>query len=89
MQRASRWGNPATLGAFRAEGHPRFARKDQLCGLVAFDIIFLVLFIADQETKVGADSLPSMKVAPQLSLEAADPSLKLVSGRSPYMRTER
>jgi hypothetical protein len=55
---------------------------------VAFDIIFLVLFIADQETKVGADRLSSMKVAPQLSLEA-DPSLKLVFERSPYMRTER
>jgi hypothetical protein len=51
-------------------------------------IIFLVLFMADRETKVGVDRLSRMKVAPQSSLEA-DPNLKLVSERSPYMRTER
>ena len=50
--------------------------------------IFLVLFMADRETKVGVDRLSKMKVAPQSSLEA-DPNLKLVSERSPYMRTER
>jgi len=51
-------------------------------------IIFLVLFMADRETKVGVDRLSRMKVAPQSSLED-DPNLKLVSERSPYMRTER
>jgi hypothetical protein len=49
-------------------------------------LIFLVLFIADRQTNAGVGS--RMKVAPQSSLEA-DPNLKLVSERSPYMRTER
>ncbi len=51
-------------------------------------IIVLVLFIADRETKVGVDRLSRMHLPPQSVLEA-DPNLKLVSERSPYMRTER
>ena len=51
-------------------------------------LIFLVLFIADRQTNAGVDRLSRMKVAPQSSLEA-DPNLKLVSERSPYMGTER
>jgi hypothetical protein len=47
-----------------------------------------VLFIADRETKVGEDRLSRMNLPPQSVLEA-DPNLKLVSERSPYMRTER
>jgi hypothetical protein len=51
-------------------------------------IIFLVLFMADRETKVGMDRLSRANLPPQSVLEA-DPNLKLVSERSPYMRTER
>jgi hypothetical protein len=36
----------------------------------------------------GVDRLSRMKLPPQSALEA-DPNLKLVSERSPYMRTER
>jgi hypothetical protein len=48
--------------------------------------IFLVLFVGDWQMKLGEDRLS--KTAPQSVLEA-DPNLKLVSERSPYMRTER
>jgi hypothetical protein len=51
-------------------------------------IIFLALFMADRETKVAVDRLSRMNLPPQSVLEA-DPNLKLVSERSPYMRTER
>jgi len=53
-------------------------------------LLFLVLFIADRQMKAraGEDRLSRMKVLPQSALEA-DPNLKLVSERSPYMRTER
>jgi hypothetical protein len=51
-------------------------------------IIFLVLFMADRETKVGMDRLSRTNLPPQSVLEA-DLNLKLVSERSPYMRTER
>jgi hypothetical protein len=51
-------------------------------------LMFLVLFIADRQTNAGVDRLSRMKVQPQSALEA-DPNLKLVSERSPYMRTER
>jgi hypothetical protein len=49
---------------------------------------FFVLFIADQQMNAGVDRLPTMKLPPQSALDA-DPNLKLVSERSPYMRTER
>lgn len=47
--------------------------------------IFLVLFIKDWEIKSGVARLSKMN---QSSLEA-DPNLRLVSERSPYMRDER
>jgi len=47
-----------------------------------------VLFIADQQTNAGVDRLSTMKLPSQFALDA-DPHLKLVSERSPYMRTER
>ncbi len=49
-------------------------------------LAFLVLFIADRQMNAGVDRLSRMK--PQSALDA-DPDLKLVSERSPYMRTER
>jgi len=51
-------------------------------------LAFLVLFIADQQKNAGVDRLSTMKLPPQSALDA-DPNLKLVSERSPYMRTER
>jgi hypothetical protein len=51
-------------------------------------LIFLGLFIADRQTKSGVDRLSRMQISPQSAL-GADPNLKLVSERSPYMRTER
>jgi hypothetical protein len=50
--------------------------------------ITLVLFIADHEIKAGVERLSEMRVSPQPTLDA-DPNLKLVSERSPYMRNER
>jgi hypothetical protein len=47
-----------------------------------------VLFIKDGEFKAGVDRLSRTKISPQSELDA-DPDLKLVSERSPYMRTER
>jgi len=44
-----------------------------------------VLYIKDQEIKTGVARLSKMN---QSALEA-DPDLKLVSERSPYMRDER
>jgi len=54
----------------------------------AGSLIFLVLFIADRQTKMGEDRLSRMKIPPQSALQA-DPNLKLVIERSPYMRSER
>ena len=51
-------------------------------------LVFLVLFIKDWEIKKGVDRLSRMDVSPKSALDA-DPNLKLVSERSPYMRTER
>jgi hypothetical protein len=48
--------------------------------------IFLVLFVGDWQMKLSEEGVS--KTAPQSVLEA-DPNLKLVSERSPYMRTER
>jgi hypothetical protein len=58
--------------------------------LLAFlgSLAFLVLFIADRQMNAGVDRLSRMKIPPQSALDA-DPDLKLVSERSPYMRTER
>ena len=49
-------------------------------------LAFLVLIIADYEMDAGVDRLSKMKL---LSTLDADPNLKLISERSPYMRTER
>jgi hypothetical protein len=48
----------------------------------------LVLIIADYEMDAGVDRLSKMKLSPQSTLDA-DPNLKLISERSPYMRNER
>jgi hypothetical protein len=51
-------------------------------------LIFLALFIKDWQIKAGIDRLSKVSLKPQSALEG-DPGLKLVSERSPYMRTER
>jgi hypothetical protein len=51
-------------------------------------LVFLVLFIADRQMNAGVDRLSTVKIPPQSALDA-DPALKLVTERSPYMRTER
>jgi len=51
-------------------------------------LIFLVLFIADRQRRADVDKLSEEQLPPRSSLEA-DPNLKLVTERSPYMRTER
>jgi hypothetical protein len=51
-------------------------------------LAFLVLIIADYEMDAGVDRLSKMKLTPQSTLDA-DPNLKLISERSPYLRTER
>ena len=51
-------------------------------------LIFLVLFIADREMNAAVDRLSKVRIPPQSVLDA-DPDLKLVTERSPYMRTER
>ena len=53
-----------------------------------FFITTLVLFIEDYQIKAGVERLSEMRVSPQSALDA-DPDLKLVSERSPYMRDER
>ena len=47
-----------------------------------------MLFLADQQMNAGVDRLSKIKFTPHATLEA-DPNLKLVSERSPYMGTER
>jgi hypothetical protein len=49
-------------------------------------LAFSVLIIADYEMDAGVDRLSEMKLRSTLD---ADPNLKLISERSPYMRTER
>jgi hypothetical protein len=51
-------------------------------------LAFLVLVIADYEMNADVERLSKMKLPPQSALDA-DPNLKLISERSPYMRTER
>ena len=51
-------------------------------------LAFLVLFIADREMNAGVNRLSRMKLPDHSALDA-DPNLKLVSERGPYMRTER
>lgn len=56
--------------------------------LSAVFFITLVLFIQDAEIKAGVERLSELSIAPQPTFDA-DPNLKLVSERSPYMRDER
>ena len=51
-------------------------------------LAFFVLFIADQQMNASVDRLSTMKLPSQSALDGA-PDLKLVSERSPNMRTER
>jgi hypothetical protein len=48
----------------------------------------LVLYLADREMNAGVDRLSELKNLHGYALDA-DPDLKLVSKRSPYMRDER
>jgi hypothetical protein len=56
--------------------------------LCAAFFITLALFIQDAEIKAGVERLSEMRLSPQPTFDA-DPNLKLVSERSPYMRDER
>jgi hypothetical protein len=58
-----------------------------LLAILAFvgSLLFLVLFVKDWEIRAGVNRLSKMN---QSAVEA-DPNLRLVSERSPYMRTER
>ena len=56
--------------------------------LCAGFFITLVLFIEDYEINAGVERLSEMRVLPQPTRDA-EPNLKLVSERSPYMRNER
>ena len=49
---------------------------------------YSILFIADRERKAADDRLSEYKFSDHSALDA-DPNLKLVTARSPYMRTER
>jgi hypothetical protein len=53
-----------------------------------FFITALVLFIEDYQITAGVERLSEMRVTPDSPL-SADPSLRLVSEHSPYMRDER
>ena len=59
-------------------------------GVLAFggSLLFLMLFIKDWETKMDAQKLSRTKLPHHSDLDV-DPNLKLVSERSPYMRSER
>jgi hypothetical protein len=47
-----------------------------------------ILFLVDREISAGVDRLSEARLAPGQALDA-DPELKLVTARSPYMRDER
>jgi hypothetical protein len=47
-----------------------------------------LMLIHDREITAGVEGLAKMRLAHAPALDA-DPNLKLVSERSPYMRTER
>jgi hypothetical protein len=51
-------------------------------------LAFSALIVADYEMDASVDRLSKMKLTPQSTLDA-DPNLKLISDRNPYMRTER
>ena len=47
-----------------------------------------MLYLADREISAGVDRLSEAKLSPPDAIEA-DPQLKMVSARNPYMRDER
>ena len=51
-------------------------------------LIFLVLFIAERQMNAGVDGLSKVRI-PRQSVLDADPDLKFITERSPYMRSER
>lgn len=53
-----------------------------------FFITTLVLVLEDYQVSAGVERLSEMRVSTDSSL-TADPNLRLVSERSPYMRDER
>jgi hypothetical protein len=53
-----------------------------------FFITTLVLVLEDYQISAGVERLSEMRVSTDSSL-TADPNLRLVSERSPYMRDER
>ena len=53
-----------------------------------FFITTLVLFLEEYQISAGVERLSEMSVSPASPL-SADPNLRLVSERSPYMRDER
>jgi hypothetical protein len=55
---------------------------------VAGGLAHLVLFMADRGISAGVDRLAELPTVHRSVLDA-DPSLKLVSEHSPYMRNER
>jgi len=57
--------------------------------LCAAFFITLVLFIQDHEINAGVERLAEMRLSHHQPTFDADPNLKLVSERSPYMRDER
>jgi hypothetical protein len=56
--------------------------------LCAGSLIGLMLFMQDRKIAAGVERLAEIRLAHAPSIKA-DPNLKLVSERSPYMRTER
>jgi len=54
----------------------------------AASLIVLILFLQEREITAGVERLAEMRLAHAPALDA-DPNLRLVSERSPYMRTER
>ena len=56
--------------------------------VLAGGIAHLALVMADREISAGVDRLAALPTADRAMLNA-DPSLKLVSEHSPYMRNER
>jgi hypothetical protein len=77
---------PGTLAAKNEEAPMKWTSWAFLAFLGS--LAFFVLFIADQQMNASVDRLSTMKLPSQSALDG-DPDLKLVSERSPNMRTER
>jgi hypothetical protein len=59
-----------------------------LFAAVVGGLAHLILYIADREISAGVDRLSEVRILRPDGLDA-DPNLKVVSARSPYMRNER